>query len=80
VECAAEKWKKSMCQAMHEAQVEVLKAKILKAHGPMLEEAADAVLAAAMACWQSQIAEVRKHQASETLKGKLLELWTRPKA
>jgi hypothetical protein len=74
VECATEKWKDSFCQAMTEAQVE-----ILKAHGPMLEQAADAFLEAAMACWQSQIAQVKKYQAGEAFKGKLVELWTQEK-
>ena len=75
VECATEKWKDSFCQAMTEAQVEILKAKILKTHGPVLEQAADAFLEAAMACWQSQIAQVKKYQAGEAFKGKLVDLW-----
>ena len=79
VECATEKWKDSFCQAMTAAQVEILKEKILKAHRPMMEQAADAFLEAAMACWQSQIAEVQKHQAAEAFKGKLVELWTQSK-
>jgi hypothetical protein len=79
VECAADKWKDSFCRAMTEAQVEILKAKILKAHGPMLEQAADAFLEAAMACWQSQIAQVKKYQAGEAFKGKLVDLWTQEK-
>jgi hypothetical protein len=60
---------------MTEAQVEILKAKILKAHGPVLEQAADAFLEAAMACWQSQIAQVKKYQAGEAFKSKLVDLW-----
>lgn len=79
VECATDKWKDSFCQAMTAAQVEILKAKILKSHGPMLEQAADAFLEAAMACWQSQIAEVKKYQAGEAFKGKLVELWMQEK-
>ena len=79
IECATEKWKDSFCQAMTEVQVDILKAKILKAHGPVLEQAADAFLEAAMACWQSQIAQVQKHQAAEAFKAKLVGLWTQPK-
>jgi hypothetical protein len=79
VECAVDKWKDSFCQAMTEAQVEILKAKILKSHGPMLEQAADAFLEAAMACWQSQIAQVKKYQAGEAFKSKLVDLWTQEK-
>ena len=79
VEAAADRWKDSFCQAMTAAQVDILKAKILKNHGPMLEQAADAFLEAAMACWQSQIAEVKKHQAGEAFKGKLVELWMQKK-
>jgi hypothetical protein len=72
-------WKNSFHRAMTEAQVEILKAKIIKSHGPMLEQAADAFLEAAMACWQSQIAQLKKHQAAETFKGKLVDLWTQDK-
>ena len=79
IECAADQWKDSFCRAMTEAQVEILKAKILKAHGPMLEQAADALLEAAMACWQEKIAQVRKHEAGESFKGKLRELWLQDK-
>lgn len=75
IEYAADMWKVSFAQAMREAQVEILKAKILKSHGPMMEQAADAFLEAAMACWQTQIAQVRKHEASEAFKGKLRDLW-----
>lgn len=60
---------------MREAQVEILKAKILKSHGPMLEQAADAMLEAAMACWQSKIADVRAAEAAAGFKEKLHDLW-----
>jgi hypothetical protein len=76
IQCAADKWKDSFCQAMAEVQVDILKAKILKAHGPMLEQAADACLEAAMACWHLQISKIKQQQAGEALKAKLLELWT----
>jgi hypothetical protein len=32
-----------------------------------------------MACWQTQIAEVRKHEACESFKGKLRDLWLQEK-
>jgi len=76
IQCAADKWQDSFCQAMSEVQVDILKAKILKAHGPLLEQAADAFLETAMACWQSQIAQVKQQQAGEAFKAKLFELWT----
>ena len=79
IECATEKWKDSFCQAMTEVQVEILKAKIIKAHGPMLEQAADAFLEAATACWQSQVAQIHKHHAAEAFKSKLVALWTQGK-
>ena len=79
IECATEKWKDSFCQAMQAAQVEILKAKILKAHGPMLEQAADAFLEAAMACWQTQIATVRAAEAKQGFKEKLHDLWLQEK-
>ena len=79
VECATDQWKDSYCQAMSAVQVDILKAKILKAHGPMLEQAADAFLEAATACWQSKIAHVHKEQAAEAFKHKLVALWTHGK-
>lgn len=79
IECAADMWKGSFMQAMREAQVEILKAKILKSHGPMMDQAADAFLETAMACWQTQIAQVKKHQAGEAFKSKLLDLWLQDK-
>jgi len=75
VECATEQWKESFCRAMTEVQVEILKAKILKAHGPVLEQAADAFLEAATACWKSKIAVVQKQHAAKAFKHKLVELW-----
>jgi len=79
IECAADMWKGSFFQAMREAQVEILKAKILKSHGPMMEQAADAMLEAAMACWQTQIAKVRAAEAAGGFKEKLRNLWLQEK-
>jgi hypothetical protein len=76
VECAAEMWHDSFEQAMHEAQVEILKEKILAAHRPMLEQAADALLESKMACWQSMIAKVHAAKAKQEFKEKLFHLWT----
>ena len=79
IECAADMWKGSFMQAMREAQVQILKEKILKSHGPMLEQAADALLESMMACWQSQIAKVRAAEAAGEFKEKLQNLWTQGK-
>jgi hypothetical protein len=72
-------WQASFMQAMREAQVEILKEKILKAHGPMLEQAAAALLESMTACWQSQIAKVHAAHAKQEFKEKLLHLWTEKK-
>lgn len=79
IECAAEAWKGSFFQAMRAAQVEILKDKILKAHGPMLEQAADALLESMMALWQEKIAKVRAAEAAGEFKEKLQNLWTQEK-
>lgn len=79
VESAVEMWQTSFKQAMREAQVEILKQKILKAHGPMMEQAADALLESMMACWQSQIAQVHAAHAKQEFEEKLLKLWTQKK-
>ena len=75
IDCATDMWKGSFMKAMQAAQVEVLKAKILKSHGPMLDQAADAFLEAAMACWQTQIAKVRAAEAKQGFQEKLRDLW-----
>jgi len=79
IQCSADMWKGSFFQAMREAQVEILKAKILKAHGPMMEQAADVFLEAATACWQTQIAKVRAVEAAHGFKEKLRDLWLQEK-
>lgn len=76
VECAAEMWQESFMEAMQESQVQILKEKILAAHRPMLEQAADAAIESMMACWQSQIAKVHAAKAKQEFKGKLFHLWT----
>jgi hypothetical protein len=72
-------WQASFMEAMREAQVEILKEKILKAHRPMMEQAADALLESMMACWQSQIAKVHAAHAKQGFKETLLKLWTSKK-
>lgn len=75
IDCAAGMWNESFVQAMRQAQVEILKEKIKKAWGPLLDQSADAALESMGACWQSMIAEVRAAQAKETFKSKLRDLW-----
>ncbi len=75
VEGLTKMWTGSFRQAVQEAQVEVLKAKILKAWGPMLDQTSDAVLEAMGAMWAAKSAEVRQAEAKEALKGRIRELF-----
>jgi hypothetical protein len=79
IDCAADMWKGSFFQAMREAQVDLLKAKIQKAWGPMMDKAADALLASVGARFEAMVAEVRAAEACHEFKGKLKDLWLEQK-
>jgi len=75
IDCAADLWRQSFGQAMNEVQVDILKSKIQKAWGPMMETAADAMLATAGAKWESMIADIKAGEAHDAFKHKLRDLW-----
>jgi hypothetical protein len=75
IECATEMWQASFMQAMRETQTEIIKAKIKKAWGPMMEQAADGVIESMGACWESMIAEIKAAEAKQEFKEKLRDLW-----
>lgn len=68
-------WKDSFFDAMKEAQVETLKAKILKAWGPVIDKEADALIEAMGAKWEAMIAQVKAAEACNDFKGKIRDLW-----
>ena len=76
VSCGAAMWACSFFEAMKAAQVEVLKAKIQKAWGPMMDKAADAALESMGVMWQSMLAQSK---AKETFQEKLRNLWQQGK-
>ncbi len=67
-------WVGSAREAIREAQVDILKAKILKAWGPQMEQTADAVLETFGAVWASKIADVRAAEAKEALRGRVPDI------
>lgn len=75
IEGATRTWSEAFGHAMKAAQVELLKARILKAWGPMMEQAADAMIQTMGALWESKIAEIRTHEAREAFKQRLHDLW-----
>jgi hypothetical protein len=75
LEGATQMWAKSFSQAMCQAQTEILKTKILKAWGPMMEQAADAMMETMGVLWQEKIAELRVAQSKEAFKERLQQLW-----
>jgi hypothetical protein len=60
---------------MREVQVEILKAKIHKAWGPMMDKAADALLESMTTSWHAKLAEVHAAEAASKFKEKLHALW-----
>ena len=72
VACGASMWTCSFFAAMKAAQVEVLKTKIQKAWGPMMDKAADAALESMGSVWQSILAQTK---AKEEFRAKLHKLW-----
>ena len=76
IECGVGMWTGSFFQAMKAAQVEALKAKIQKAWGAKMDKAADAVLEAMGAQWQSMLAQSR---AGSDLRQRLSALWQESK-
>jgi hypothetical protein len=79
VDCAADLWKDSFFQAMKQAQVETLKAKILKTWGPVIDKEADALIEAMGAKWEAMIAQVKAAEACGEFKGKIRDLWLQEK-
>lgn len=72
VDCAQGLWSSSFFAAMQQAQVALLRERIEKAWGAKMSKAADAVIEAMGAQWQSMLAQA---QAKETLRGRLRALW-----
>jgi hypothetical protein len=79
IEGATEMWAKSFEKAMCEAQTEILKSKILKAWGEMMEQAADAMIETMGAVWAEKIAEVRAAEAKSAFQSRLRDLWLQDK-
>ncbi len=72
VSCGTAMWTCSFFQAMKAAQVDILKAKIQKAWGPMMDKAADAALDSMGVMWQSIMAQAK---AKDDFRAKLQKLW-----
>jgi hypothetical protein len=66
-------------KAMQQAQVEILKAKIIKAWGPMMDKAADALVQSMGAKWELMIAKVRAAEACDGFKQQIRDLWLEEK-
>src|SRR5688500_17446257 len=79
IEGATEMWANSFGKAMCEAQTEILKAKILKAWGPMMEQAADAMMETMGAVWAEKIAHLRLAEAKSAFQDRLRDLWLEEK-
>lgn len=56
VEQSIDKWTGAFCQALTAVQAELLKDRIKKTWGPVLEKEADAVVQAMGVAWQSKLA------------------------
>jgi hypothetical protein len=65
-------WHASFFQAMKAVQVDVLKAKIQKAWGAKMEQAADIILEAMGVKWQAMVAQAKSHA---DVREQLARLW-----
>jgi hypothetical protein len=74
--CGAKMWKKAFFEAMHEAHVAILKSKIEKAWGPMMDKTADGLLASMETFWQSMQGQAK---SKEDFKNLLREQWQNKK-
>ena len=72
IACACAMWTASFFQAMKQAQVDALKAKIQKAWGAKMDKAADIILEAMGAKWRSMVAEA---SAKVDVRERLTRLW-----
>lgn len=79
IEGATQMWAKSFGEAMCQAQTEVLKAKVLKAWGPIMEQAADAMMETMGVLWSEKIAQVRTAEAKSAFQARLRDLWLQDK-
>lgn len=79
IEGATQMWAQSFGEAMRQAQVDILKAKIVKAWGPMMDQAADGMLETMGALWQTKIAEIRTAEAKQSFQQRLRDLWLQDK-
>ena len=79
IEGATEMWAKSFGEAMCQAQTEILEAKILKAWGPMMEQASDAMMETMGVLWAEKIAQVRTAEAKSAFQQRLRDLWLQDK-
>jgi hypothetical protein len=57
IEAATELWTKSFFTALRDVQVDILKEKIRKAYGPVMDKAADATVEAMGAHWQAVLTQ-----------------------
>ena len=73
IACSQAMWGASFFCAMKSAQAEILKAKIQKAWGAKMEKAADIILEAMGAKWQTMLAEA---QSECSVREKLHALYT----
>lgn len=72
IECGIGMWSGSFFHAMKAVQVDILKAKIQKAWGSKMDKAADAVIEAMGAHWQSMLAQAK---AKAELHERLRSVW-----
>lgn len=62
IEASIGTWKSSFATAMKETQVEILKSRIKKNWGPLMEKEGDAIIAAVGTHWQSMLAQAKAKQ------------------
>ena len=72
IACGMKMWGGSFFQALQAVQVDILKTKIQKAYGPVMDKAADAALQAIGEMWGSTLATAK---AKADFRSRLEQLW-----
>jgi len=72
VDCSLDLWRSSFFSAMKGAQTDLLKEKIRKEWGPMLDQQADAVLRAMGTHWRSMVEQCKAKEDLRTTFQKIM--------
>lgn len=77
INCSLDMWKTSFFKAMQDVQTDVLKEKIRKEWGPMMDKSADAVLRAMGTHWNAMLEQAKAKEDLQEAFRKILQSQTK---